>query len=647
MQNSSKNESKTPPQDAASPTAKINKLEAVLSDKELLNYFKPSIKPYWKILLGAIFFMCIVAISEGMIPKLVKDLLDKSFNANQYPFWYMPALITGLAVVRSIAQFFSQYLMNYAKQNILANSRGDMFDRLIHAPIKELSHYQASDLINTIMFEWQQALEWLAEVLTTLVRDSLTVIVLMSYLFYLNWQLACIIIVILPMIAWATKQLKRRVKKLSQLNYSFLQQSAYQVEQIFKGLKMVKAYQAENFESTAFARLNLGLKQSFIKMSVAAGLNQPITQILASVALAVVLMIAIWQAQYQGQSIGAFTAFIMSMMLLISPLKRLSDVNQPLTRGLLALGRVHRVLTLPPEKNQSLTKDKALEQPSFLMSRPNLAIKNLSIRFGEQAVIDQLSLNIPYAKKIAIVGGSGAGKTSLIQAILHFVDFQGEIILKDESSFDSKNHSTQDLTEIRSHIAYVSQDSTLFNRSILENMTYQSFTQEQQNQAAFEPVYQKAIDILKQVQLYDWFEQLAINQANVSIQYNSQNSSDIKNDILKNTLKSALNYVIGDNGNQLSGGQRQRLAFARALYKQAPILILDEATSALDAKTQQAMTQMVLSLPQTVIAIAHRLHAVQAFDEIIVLDQGRITERGSHDDLLAQNALYARLWASQ
>lgn len=595
------------------------------NDKDLLKYFAPYLRPYYLFLIAAVFFMCVLAASEAMIPKLVKDLLDKSFNANAQAFWVMPALIFGLALVRSIAQFFSQYLLNYAKQSILATSREEMFARLLHAPMQNLKNYQASELIHTIMIEWQQALEWLSEVLTTLVRDSLTLCALLVYLFYLNWQLTLVILVTLPFIAWMTKKLKKRIKKLSQTNYAYLQQSAYQVEQIFKGLKVVKAYQAEDLECKNFKTLNLGLKQSFLKMGVAAGLNQPLTQILASLALVIVLMIAIWQAQYAGQSIGSFTAFIMAMLLLITPLKRLSDVNQPLTRGLLALGRVHRILNLEQEAKSSNTSNNINNN----LNNINLYIENLAISYDNLKVIDNLNLELKYGKKIAIVGGSGAGKTSIMQAILHFIDFEGDIYL--QSNLNNKIdvsmvEKKRGIANLRQHISYVSQDATLFNRSIIDNIVYNNLNDNLNDNNKILELKEKIINILERVQLGEWLTQIAAQQ-NISKQQ-------------------ALDYKIGDNGNLLSGGQKQRLAFARALYKNAPILLLDEATSALDSQTQQYLTRLLLDLPQTVVAIAHRLHAIQDFDEIIVLDQGRVVEHGSHQSLLEKNGLYALLWRS-
>jgi len=566
------------------------------------------IKPHNKILLYSIICMILVAISEGLIPKIVKDLLDNGFGGEfKGKVWQIPTIIIGLALFRSIGQFGSQYYTNSIAQKVSHKLRCDMFYHITHANMQSLSKYQSASLINIVIFEVLQILNSLFGVLIILVKDSITLCVLLFYLLWLNWQLALVVAVILPPIALLVTIIKKRLKKLNKLQHEFTNDSAYQVEQVFKNIKIVKSYNTQEFENNKFSHLSDMLQKFSMKIAIASGINQPITQMLSSIALAIVIGVAIYQSNKTGTTVGEFTSFLIAMLLIISPLKRLSDVYQPLQRSLNACEHVFAILDLSLE-NKEINKTP--------LDNLNIAIniQDLTIKYGNVTALENITMHIPAQKHIAIVGSSGSGKSTLLQVLLGFVPIdKGEIYInvyeqkEDKFSLTTKNIKQINIRDLREYISYIGQDIILFNRSIAQNIAYGKEIDDE-----------RLVLSLKNAFLYEFVE----------------------------SLEHGINTIVGDSGCNLSGGQKQRLSIARAFYKNSPILLLDEATSALDGESEEQIQLALVNISKnkTIISVAHRLHTITHADNIIVLNEGKIVEQGLHSELLNNNAYYAKLY---
>ncbi|WP_426990834.1 lipid A export permease/ATP-binding protein MsbA [Cupriavidus sp. 30B13] len=553
-----------------------------------------------RIFVVAIIAMAVVAGAEGLIPKVVNDLLDKGFGgAYAGKLWHVPALLTGVALIRGVAQFASGYLLSLISNRVLLKMRMQMFERMLHAPALFFHRNTAASLINAVIFEVNQVMQILTGVLITLVRDSLTVLALLVYLFYTNWRLTLVVAVILPVIGFVMSKVNRRLRRLNRDHQALTNSAAYVVEEAVGGYKVVKLHGGEQYETTRFAAMAERLRGYSMRMAVAGGLNQPVTAFLASLALSVILTIAMIQSQSNQTTVGSFTGFVMAMLLLISPLKHLTDLNQPLQRGLTAAEMIFGLIDEPVERQEGGLP--------LARARGELVFDKVSFRYGDagRPALDKVSFRVSAGEVVALVGPSGSGKTTLVNLVPRFFDpTEGRILL------DGQPIDVFALKDLRDQIAFVSQDVVLFNGTVAANVAYGVHTAED-------------IDIAR--------VERALAAAYLT-------------DMVKG-LPQGLETNIGDNGMKLSGGQRQRLAIARAIYKDAPILILDEATSALDSESERQVQAALeaLMVGRTTLVIAHRLSTIENADRIVVLDHGRVAEHGSHEELLSAEGLYAGL----
>jgi subfamily B ATP-binding cassette protein MsbA len=540
------------------------------------------------------------SITEPAIPALMKPLLDSGFHQGALDLWKVPVVLLLLFGVRGFAGFIAAYCLARVTNASMERIRQRLFEKLLRADPQLFQSQHTSGLTNSMVYEVNNGASLLVSTLLALAKDAITLVALMGYLLFLNWKLTLIVFAIFPPIAWVVKSLSRRLDRVTRASQDATDELAYVVEENVLAYRMVRLHNAQAAQTQKFASFNHKLRQLALKSVVANSTMTPLIQMLAALALSGVITVALWQSTSNGGNqavtVGSFASFITGMLMLISPIKHLSEVAGTLTRGVTSLERGLDLLDRIPDESEGTHAHTDV--------KGELSFEHVRLQYpsATQPALSDVNLIIQPGQTVALVGPSGSGKTTLANLVPRFLEpTQGTITL------DGVPLGNWTLSSLRSHIAYVSQDVVMFNDSIAHNIALG-----------------QAVDSVR-----IW---KALEAANLAE--------------FVQGLPQRENTLVGHNATQLSGGQRQRLAIARALYKDAPILILDEATSALDTASEQAVKNALKTLMQgrTSLVIAHRLSTIEHADMIVVMQAGQIVETGSHTELMAKQGAYAGLY---
>lgn len=559
-------------------------------------------QPWWKMFAASLLFTILVAATEPALPALMKPLLDGSFvERDPFLMKLIPLAIVGLFLLRGLFTFAANYATSWLATRVVLELRNRMFAKLVTLPTRDFDNSPSGALIANIAYNVNSVTSAGTNVITVVVRDSFTILGLMGWLLYLNWQLTLITLVMAPAIAVTVRYFTLRLRRMYRGAQQAMQDITHVLGETIEAHKVVKIFGGQDYEKRRFFDATNRLRRFDIKQTVASGLNVPLVQLLAAIALAIIIYLATVQAAQDKTTVGGFVSFITAMLMLLAPIKRLTGVNEALQRGLAAAEVVFGLLDRPGEQD---TGTRTLER-----ARGEVRYEHVSLRYeaGGPLVLDDVNLTIQPGETVALVGKSGSGKTSLVNLLPRFYEpTAGRILI------DGIDIAEIRLADLRAQIALVSQDVVLFNDTIAANIAYGRLGE----------VSREAI--------------VAAARAAHALEFIEQ-------------LPQGFDTLVGENGVKLSGGQRQRIAIARALLKDAPILILDEATSALDTESERHVQAALENLMRgrTTLVIAHRLSTIEGADRIVVLDRGQVVESGTHRELLARGDVYARLHQQQ
>src|SRR5471032_574672 len=568
------------------------------------------VKPYQSRALLSLLTMAGTAATQPMLGKALQLLLDNGFGKRELNFslWLVPLILISIFTMRGVLTFSTSYLNNWVLTRVLNDLRRAMFERLLRLPVARFQQETTGGMINTIINDVRQVVDMINSVFVAFVRDALVVAGLLVYLLYLNWRLTLVALVIVPTTAVIVRTTTKRLRKLNRENQRVTAEMSQVVEEAARGHQVIRVFAGERYERRRFETRSEALRGFSQRMMVAFAATAPVTQIVTSLAVSAVIVMAL----HEQMTVGDFTAFITCMLMLLTPLKSLAEVNGPWQRGLAAAETVFAMMDTPEEADtgtRTLGRARGhlrFDDVSFAYPLQGAASDASSHPARPRSALQHVTLDIHPGETVALVGISGGGKSTMVNMVTRFY-------APDSGTISLDGIAYQDLTldSLRAQMAMVSQNVVLFDDTLGANIAYGVEQVDPARLAA------------------------AIKAAHLT-------------DVVAG-LPQGVDTLIGENGSRLSGGQRQRVAIARAIYKDAPILILDEATSALDNESERAVQAALdtLMAGRTTLVIAHRLSTIEGADRIAVMDNGRIIEVGRHEELLALNGMYANLYHLQ
>ena len=555
-------------------------------------------KPYWAMFSIGVIAMLLFAVTDTGFAFLIKTLTD-SFAGTGTVYDYqqikvmLPVAVIIIFIIRGVSGFFSVYNIAWIGRQVIKLLRGEVYQKFLNLPTQFLDQKSNAELLSKVTFNIEQVAESTSNILTVLIRDTLTIIVLSLYMVYLNPTLASVIFLVAPVIAILVRFLSLLFRRYSERIQDSMADVTHAIKETLQNHRIIKIFNGQDYESKKFSTINENNRKHNMKLFSTKAIGDAVTIFIASLGVAGVVYVATLEQVKSSMTVGDFSGFITAMVLLMTPLKRLTNVNAMIQKGIAAATSVFSLLDEDNEDDQGQLNTNDLNG--------SIDFKNVCFSYNRgENTLDEINININPGETIAIVGKSGSGKTTLVNLIPRFYELKsGQLLIDSE---DIKNYS---LKSLRSNISLVTQEVTLFNDTIFNNIAYGKYSDSEVRQV--------------------------VTSAHM--------------DEFINNLPDGLETLVGDQGILLSGGQRQRIAIARALLKNAPILILDEATSSLDSESEQYIQKALdqLMRNRTTLVIAHRLSTIENADRIIVLSKGRIVEQGNHNELIKQNAEYAAL----
>jgi len=580
----------------------VNTPSRTLSSSELYLRLLRYVAPYKRALIVALLGTVVVALTEPALPAIMKPLFDGVFvERDTAVMRWMPFLIIGLFVVRGVAEYIATYCIAWVGNRLVMDLRALMFARLLELPASYYDEQASGNLISKLTYDVTQVTAAATSVLTVLFKDTLAIIGLLAWMLWLNWKLTLLALVMAPLIVLIVRLVSIRLRNTSRNVQEAMGEVTQVIQETIEGHKVVKLYGGQSYEAGRFETQTNRVRRFMMKQAAAAAASVPFVQLVAACALAGMVYLATNESGAGAISVGGFVSFITAMLMLTAPLKRITSVNEPLQRGLAAAESVFALIDRPGEADPGVT---TVERASG-----EIRFENATVCYEGAArpALDSVSLTIAPGETVALVGASGAGKTTMANLVPCFYrPSTGRVLL------DGQDLAALRLASLRANIALVSQEVVLFNDTVAANIAYGSMKGASREQIAAAADAAHATEFISQ-------------------------------------MPQGFDTLVGENGVKLSGGQRQRLAIARALLKNAPVLVLDEATSALDTESERHVQAALDTLMRgrTTLVIAHRLSTVENAHRIVVLDQGRIAEVGTHRELLDRGGIYTKLYRLQ